>query len=221
MIHALLLGLAYGWGLAFLPGPAFFKLILTGLKKGFQAGMYLALGIVLSDLFYCTSVYFGISAIIDTPAMRFWLGAGGGGILVVFGISALFKRVGNRNAVEDQEELLLNKPTEFWKQLTKGFSINTLNPAALFFWIATVTAAHQDPLMKSSYHHWVFFVAILGSVFGTDLLKTGLAQRLSPLLTPRLLQWLQWLIGVVLVLFGAKLLIETVFKRDVIEVLIG
>jgi len=202
------MGMAYGFGLAFLPGPAFFKLLLTGLQKGFRPGLQLALGIVSSDFLYLLLVYFGISALIDTPAVKYGIGIGGGIILVIFGLAAILKNstkpTDDTSYIDDHEGF---KP--FMRNFAKGFTINALNPAALFFWVATVAAAHQDTVMNKGWDHFGFFAAILLSVFGTDLIKTYLAKGISRFLTPRLLNLLNKIIGASLLAFGIKLLLET------------
>ena len=81
MLNAILLGLGYGLGLAFLPGPAFFKLIQTSLEKGFKPAAFIAAGIAVSDFIYVVLVYSGISSIIENDTFKFSLGAGGGCLL--------------------------------------------------------------------------------------------------------------------------------------------
>jgi len=213
MIHAIIMGMAYGFGLAFLPGPAFFKLLLTGLQKGFRPSMQMALGILVSDLIYLLLVYFGVSAIINTTEVRYGLGLGGGIILMIFGTIAFFKSSLAPRDIESNADDH-NNLKAFIKNFSTGFSINALNPSALFFWIATVAAAHQDSVMVAGWDHFGFFAAILISVFSTDLVKAYLSKSISSWLTTKVLVTLNRVIGLSLMIFGLKLILETtgIFK---------
>ena len=207
MLNAILLGLGYGFGLAFLPGPAFFKLIQTSLEKGFVPAAYVAAGVAISDIIYVFLVYFGISTIIDNQTFRFFLGASGGFILVAFGLTSIFKQGRIKG-----EAIELPDSSQHIRLLLKGIAINFLNPGALLFWLATVSAAHINTSDK--WQHFGFFAAILLSVFTTDILKSALAQRISYLFTEKLMRRLNWVIGISLMLFGLKMLFETFFVNN-------
>jgi len=202
MLNAILLGLGYGLGLAFLPGPAFFKLIQTSLEKGFKPAAFIAAGIAISDFIYVVLVYSGVSSIIENETFKFGLGAGGGVILIAFGLTSVFKKRTHRPKTAD-----LDIKRENVGMLFKGLAINFMNPGALFFWLATVSAAHINS--NIGWEHFGFFAAILISLLSTDLLKAILARRISFLLTERLMRRLNIIIGVALILFGAKMLVET------------
>ena len=202
MLNAILLGLGYGLGLAFLPGPAFFKLIQTSLEKGFKPAAFIAAGIAVSDFIYVVLVYSGISSIIENDTFKFSLGAGGGAILIAFGLTSVFKKRTQRINTAD-----LDIKRENLGMFFKGLAINFMNPGALFFWLATVSAAHIQTTIK--WQHFGFFAAILISLLSTDLLKAILARKISYLLTESLMRRLNIVIGLALVVFGGKMLVET------------
>ena len=63
-------GVGFGVTLSFVAGPAMFALIQTSLTNGFKAGVHLALGISLSDIFMVFLTLFGISSLMDNPQSR-------------------------------------------------------------------------------------------------------------------------------------------------------
>jgi threonine/homoserine/homoserine lactone efflux protein len=52
MIESIVSGIGLGFVLSFLTGPVFFALIKTSIEKGFYAGVSLAGGVLVSDIFY-------------------------------------------------------------------------------------------------------------------------------------------------------------------------
>jgi hypothetical protein len=53
---------------------------------------------------------------------------------------------------------------------------------------------------------FVFFASIVGTVFLTDVVKAKLADRLRLLMTPRVIQVMNMVLGVVLVIFAGRLI---------------
>src|SRR5471030_622063 len=92
MFEAIISGIGIGLVLTFLTGPVFFALIKTSIERGFHAGVYLALGVVCSDIVFVGSILFG-SQLFDIPAhAKILAGEIGSAILFTVGIYYLFKK---------------------------------------------------------------------------------------------------------------------------------
>lgn len=201
-MEIILNGILSGIVLAFLIGPVFFTIIQTSIEKGFRCGMLVAIGVSLSDAFYITIVYLGITHIIENEAFRAYFGYAGGLILAGFGMYYLLIK-SRRLVLFDFEP---EKVTGVFRYIAKGFIINGMSPMVLIFWIGTVGVAAA----KFGYHEpseaILFFSAIVSTVFLTDVLKAKLADKLRHLLTPRFIRLMNIILGVVLVVFAGRLI---------------
>jgi threonine/homoserine/homoserine lactone efflux protein len=97
----------------------------------------------------------------------------------------------------------MNNP---WKLVGKGFVINGLSPMVLIFWLGTVGVATTKLGYSTPDKAIPFFAAIVSTVFVTDLLKAKLADNLRRLLTSKFIRNLNIALGVVLLIFGLRLI---------------
>lgn len=203
MMSAIRDGIILGIGLVFLIGPVFFTLVQTSAHKGFKLGVFLAIGIALSDLFYIFFTYAGISQIVNNNSIQFLLGLGGSIVMMVFGINMIIKKVPRH----EYAELKISNKHRL-KYVLKGFALNAINPGVLIFWIATVSSI----AFKSGYdqHELItLFSVAIGVNFIMDTGKAYIANRLSNLLTDKVIKAINVVMGIVLILFGVKLLYDT------------
>lgn len=191
-----------GLTLALLIGPVFFTLIQTSIERGFSSGVWVAAGISLCDAVYITLAYLGLSQFLSNGIAQIYMAYFGGLILVGFGGYYLF--IKNRRtlryktiSVKSYSPLLL---------MTKGFVINGLSPMVLIFWLGMVSLATTDFGYTSTSSVVTFFGSIVVTVFLTDLLKAKLADKLRKILTPHFIRIMNILLGLVMVLFGGRLL---------------
>lgn len=192
-------GITFGLLLAIMLGPVFFALLQTSLHEGFKAGFHLALGVLISDASLIAVCYFFASLIkaIDTHhVLMSWIG---GILLMGFGIFNFFHKI-QLKEVDD------NKKTVHAQFMLKGFLLNLLNPAVLFFWFGVVgMVTVKENYSKSD--DITFFSSTLITVFGTDLLKSFIANRIKNILKPNVMLWINRVIGIVLVGFGVRMII--------------
>ena len=78
-------GILLGLLVAVSLGPAFFAIIQTGINKGFRYGIYMAIGISISDIVLVTISYIIGSTLFDDPHNKVYVGLIGGIILIIFG----------------------------------------------------------------------------------------------------------------------------------------
>lgn len=200
MLEPILSGITFGLLLAVMLGPVFFALIQTSLHEGFKAGAFLAFGVFLSDAMYIGICYFFASLISMIDAHQMILGIAGGIIMIGFGVFNFFKKV-KLKEVDDE------KKTVHAHHILKGFGLNTVNPAVLFFWLSVVGLVH----VKEGYttlHEIAFFSSVLGTVFATDLLKSFISHRIKKILKPKVMIWINRVIGLALCGFGVNMILK-------------
>lgn len=196
-------GIFSGIVLACLIGPVFFTLIQTSIERGFSSGVFVAIGISLSDSFYILISYFGLTKILDAGNFRQYMAYGGGIILLLFGSYYLF--VKSRKLAQYDPKKIDN--ASGLRLAAKGFIINGLSPMVLFFWLATVSVATTQLGYSSSKSALLFFASIVITVFTTDVIKAKLADKLRVLMTPRVIRIMNIVLGVVMVIFAGKLIL--------------
>jgi len=196
-------GIASGIVLAFLIGPVFFTILQTSMERGFWSGFFVAVGVSLSDAFYIVVSYLGLVQFLQTEATRNYLAYGGGLVLFGFGIYYLFIKSRSLNNFYP-DKIKYRSPQRL---IAKGFLINGLSPMVIFFWIATVGIATTQFGYTSAKEVVLFFTAIVLTVFGTDILKAKLADKLRLLITPRFIRMLNIVLGIVLIVFAGKLIL--------------
>lgn len=194
-------GVLFGLLLTIFIGPVFFALIQTSIEKGFYSGVFMAIGIALSDAFYVSITYFGISQLFNADSINFWLGVAGGFIMLGFGAVSLLKPV---NAPKTQEVHIGGK-IGLMRQTVKGFLLNGINPSVFLFWIGIATMATVNYKYSGS-DVIGFFAAIISTVFLTDVIKSYLAHKLKRILTLKFMRWMNIVVGCGLLIFGLRLL---------------
>ncbi|HTF80146.1 MAG TPA: LysE family transporter, partial [Cytophagales bacterium] len=164
-----------------------------------------AIGISLSDIFYIFFSFIAVKSFTHISAFNYWLGIGGGCVLVVFGLQSILKKTENK---PDERVRLLGK--DIFKNVVKGFVLNSMHPGVVLFWMATVGGilSHSN---FTTFEHTVLFATSILTTFGMDFLKLNLASKLSNYLTVGFIKKLNMVIGVVLIICGIYLTYRTVF----------
>jgi threonine/homoserine/homoserine lactone efflux protein len=196
-------GIVSGVVLAFLIGPVFFTIIQTSIERGFSSGVYVAIGVSLSDALYILVSYLGLAAFMDNDSSKAYFAYVGGFILLAFGIYYLFIK-SRKLANFDPEKITYRSPGRL---IGKGFIINGLSPMVLFFWLATVGVATSEFNYDETREILIYFSAVVGTVFTTDVIKAKLADKLRILITPRVIRLLNIILGLVLVIFAGQLIL--------------
>lgn len=207
MLEAIVSGLTLGLVLSLLVGPVFFLLIDTSIKKGFKRGVYLSVGVLLSDLFYIALTYFSSVASGVVNNYQWEIGWAGGVLLIVFGIVTILKKPHIKSADLD----LTDKGSSVWVEVLKGFLMNLLNPFVLIFWLGvsgSVSAGKSFTYM----HTVIFFISVLATIFLTDVIKAWSASKLRAFLKPNLLIWVNRVSGTGLLLFGIRMIYKMIFS---------
>ena len=198
--------------LTFSFGPAFFALINTGIKFGYKTGAFLAIGVVLSDLFLsvlvCLLVHFGMANLLHSEKAQTFFSIIGGIILIVFG-AFFFKK----HSVKTDETIDINNQLPSAKLMVlKGFVLNLFNPSVWLLWLANVTAISKT-VDYSIIKMLMFFSVVLVAVLFVELFKVKLSGKIKHYLTDKIMTVVNYITGTALIIFGVILIYNHYFSQ--------
>lgn len=193
-------GLILGLTVAITLGPALFALLQTSIKHGVKIGIFLALGIFMSDLALVVGSYFGASRIVTNPKYHLILGVIGGVVMTAFGIYTFFKKVPRTEQVEVISEIRVKQkgPLPYF---FKGFFLNLANPFLWVFWISSVLAVNGS-YGGDQRSVALFFSGTLFMVLTTDILKVVLANKIKVAGNPQVKLWINRAVGLLFTIIG-------------------
>ncbi len=203
MVEPVISGILLGGLLALLVGPVFFMIINTSIKKGFLPASMLAFGVLLSDALFVILTYYGSSFLFYMKEHDDVIGICGGLLILGFGVGTYFKdatiKAEALEVIDDSKTRAID--------VIKGFTMNTLNPSALLFWLGVAgTITVKDNY--TGYNAMLFYGSTLGMVFGTDLLKAWVSTRLKGIITGKFLMWMNRISGLALSIFGIYMIVK-------------
>ena len=210
MVQTFFHGVFLGLGLAVLfIGPSLFALIQASIKNGFRSAAVMAFGISLSDVLLVSLAYLGAAQLIDNPNNVKYMRMVGSVILLGFGIYTLFQKHKNEDA--KNENIVVPTSGHLPIMFVKGFFLNLFNPSVFFFWLTWVGVASSQYTTRREVI--AFFIGTLGTVFATDLAKSYLAKLIKKILTPGIMKFVHYLMGVALIICGLVLMWDVYFNK--------
>lgn len=201
-MESILNGIVSGVALALLIGPVFFTIIQTSIERGFWSGFFVATGVSLSDAFYITICYLGVYQFFDRGNFKEYLAYVGGAVLLIMGFYYLVIK-SRKLAQRGPQNMEAKSP---YKLIVKGFIINGLTPMVFLFWLGIVGLTTTELGYHTPGKAIPFFASIVCTVFITDLIKAKLADKLRMALTPRFIRTMNFVLGIVLLIFGGHLI---------------
>lgn len=204
MIDAVLSGFGAGIFLSLMLGTVFFALIQNSVDFGYKSGVFIALGVVVSDMFFISVAMFGVSYLPDAPQVSFYSSALGGVLLMALGLVSFFKK----------NPKLVYPKTQFGNLMyyfSTGFLLNVLNPVNFFYWLAIVAYLQSEKFFPVS-EQIMFFVACLMAIFSTEVGIAYFASLLRKVFTPLVLRRINQVSGLIFLGFGMKLLYDAFTK---------
>lgn len=197
MLHAFLNGYASGFIMSLMLGTVFFALIQHSVDYGFKTGIFISMGVIISDLIFVSIAVFGTSLI---PAIREnenIIRVFGGSMLLLLGVSSW--RINKPKVVYQA-----SKGGTIFYFIGKGFLLNALNPVNLFTWVAVST--YLNGVMKYSVPlQLVYFTSCLLAIFVTEILISLGASKLRHLITEKIIVFINRMAGSVFIVAGAYL----------------
>jgi threonine/homoserine/homoserine lactone efflux protein len=207
----ILKGVVTGFVLSIMIGPVFFVLLETSITKGIRAALALDLGVLLSDLLYVLIAYVFYSEVasLSSKDNRYIMNIIGGVLFLVYGIVTLLKKT--KTDFEGNSTLTIPNSKDMLVLVIKGFLLNLANPMVIFYWFSIMTLGNSyvDDATTIQYPIFFFLLVIILTFFSFDILKIVGAKYLRPLVTNKLLNGLNKLIGIIFSLFGVFLILRS------------
>jgi len=197
-------GIAIGLTFAVLPGPGFFALVQTGIRRGLQAGICQSIGIFLGDIFVLLLCYFGITRILGVdPRNNLCFQIIGGIVLTVLGFYTFSKRGVQTYPYHDRKSISIRNNKQIY--LIKGFSLNVFNPGIWFIWITVIVSisARYGANDRSSL---IFLAGILSATLTADFMKCFVSHHISRFFDTQTMTRINHVIGIILIVFGVVLM---------------
>jgi len=212
MIEDIQAAIPLGFLLAFMIGPVFFVLLETSATKGFRAGLFFDLGVILADVIFLTIAYFSSFQLLENLSNQPGLYVFGGVILLIYGLTTFF----NRDYVKGRTDI---KPRKggYLSLFIKGFLLNFINIGVLVFWLGVIIIVGPS-LDNNPNRIIVFFSTMLGAYFIIDIFKILLAKQLRRKLTTERIRWVKKALGVILVICGLVLVIKGFLPKDKLNI---
>ena len=208
MITLFFEGILLGLLVAISLGPAFFAIIQTGINKGFKHGVFMAMGISLSDMLLVAISYLIGAQLFDNPQNKVYVGLIGGIILIIFGSVSWAKKPDILKRRHVKYPTPTGKPLYLYT--IRGFFLNVANPFLFFFWFGALgfvgKNAEEGKMLESTI---AFFAGTFATIFATDLLKSYVGGKIKGFLRPRKEIILNKIVGIALVIFGVVLIFRT------------
>ncbi|OIQ36517.1 MAG: lysine transporter LysE [Bacteroidetes bacterium MedPE-SWsnd-G1] len=205
MVEDILKAIPIGFGLAFMIGPVFFKLIQTSILKGARAAIVFDIGVVAADIVFILFAFYGshqfLTEIKDDPNLFFV----GGGILIIYGLSTYFRSKTELPTTDNG--FVIPEKKNYLGLFVKGFFLNFINVGVLAFWLIMVLGV-SSALSMDVDRIFRFFTAIIIAYFITDIGKIVLAKQLKSKLTPIVITKIKKGMGIALIIFGLVLVVK-------------
>jgi threonine/homoserine/homoserine lactone efflux protein len=202
MLDAIFSGFGTGIVLSLMLGTVFFALIQNSVNFGYKSGIFIALGVIISDVFFISAAILGTSFLPDVPKMPFYSSLVGGFLLISLGIASIFKK----------KSKIVYPKTKFGNLMyyfSTGFLLNVLNPVNFFYWVAIVAYLQTEKFFLLP-KQIIFFSSCLSAIFITEVAISYFASRLRNFFTPLVLRRINQVSGLIFVGFGIKLLYDAI-----------
>jgi L-lysine exporter family protein LysE/ArgO len=197
MLYAFFYGLLTGLILSSMLGTVFFCLVQNSIINGFKSGVFVATGVIISDIILILLSYFSATLFPKGGNTEMIVRICGAIFLLAMGISnlrshkkILFPKADNKNP------FLL---------ASKGFMLNILNPGNYLSWLA-VAATLNNVLHFSNGQRWLYYSGALSGIFGMEMLISFTATWFKKFISDKFLHRLDVVLGVAFIIFSFLLL---------------
>lgn len=209
MLELIISGIGLGIVLSFVTGPVFFALIKTSIEKGFHAGMWLAAGVLISDVIYILITVYGSSFINLESNYRVPIGIFGSVILLGIGLYYFFKKV-----KLNHENINCKKRNTGY--FFKGFLMCIFNPSMFLYWVSVTSGFISIHGRLKAEEILPFFGAILITQFSMDIVKAYYSNKLRYRIKEHTMVALNRVAGGLIIIFALKLMYNLVFTHSIL-----
>lgn len=196
--------------MAFMVGPVFLLLLEIAMTKGVKRALAFDLGVIAADILFIVAVFYSSSFLSNVTHLA-WVYGIGGVLIIGYGIYNIRSAKSKKHHLKEKDELPEGQAASLSVYAIKGFFMNFLNVGVLAYWLATVVVMrasvnNDENTMK------VYFIVTVATYFAVDLAKIFSARKLKKRLTDMVLIRIEKTVGLVLVVFGALMIVRGVFQ---------
>ena len=195
MIGALFYGIGTGMIMSVMLGTVFFALIQNSIDNGFKSGMYISLGVILSDVILISIAYFNSTLIPEGGTTENIIRICGAVFLIIYGLSNVLKKKSIAYPSTKKGQVLYF--------MGIGFLLNILNPGNLIGWVFTSSVVHVAGY--SATETVLFYIGALSAIFGMETLISFGAIKLKRFVTENILLKIDRVVGVLFLIFAVVL----------------
>jgi threonine/homoserine/homoserine lactone efflux protein len=194
-IHYLIKGFIIGLSISVPVGPIGILCIRRTLAHGRMVGFLSGLGAATADAFYGAVAGFGITFLVNfIIGKQIWLHLIGGALLCILGIKTFLSKPAEQGVpVEGNSR---------WHAYLSTFFLTLTNPLTIIFFVAVFAGLG----VGTGGEHFLFAgILVLGIFTGSAmwwLVLSGFTGLLQKLLSPKRLQWLNRISGLIMLGFG-------------------
>ena len=212
MLEDIQAAIPLGFFLSFMIGPVFFVLLETSATKGFRAALFFDLGVIIADIVFITAAYFSSFQLLENLSNQPGLYVFGGVILLVYGIITF-----RTKQVKLRDDDVKVTGGHYISLFIKGFLLNFINIGVLVFWLGVIIIVGPS-LDNDSNRIMLFFGAMIGAYFITDIFKILLAKQLRRKLTPKRIFLVKKALGIILIICGLVLIVKGFLPKDKLNI---
>ncbi|MBX7094039.1 MAG: LysE family translocator [Flavobacteriales bacterium] len=177
----------------------------TSIKEGIRAALLLDFGVFLSDVLYIYIALHFFSQRDSIMEHEHSITLVTGILLVFFGLYQFLGKK-KKKAMHEPQHLIRTRSKDL-RLFLKGFLINIINPTILLYWFGMIFVGFSKNAFTDN-EMIMFLCAIMASFFSIDVLKIIGARQLKKVVTPEFMHHLNRAIGVILMLFGAVMMVK-------------
>lgn len=196
MIAAFFYGLGTGMIMSIMLGTVFFALIQNSIDNGFKSGMFISLGVILSDVILISITYFNATLIPEGGTTEQIVRVCGAIFLLIYGLSNLLnkKKIAYPKTGKGQIMYFMGI----------GFLLNILNPGNFIGWTVVSTSLSQVAEYSNT-ETVLYYVGALAAIFGVETLISYGAVQLKRFVTLKFLMMVDRVVGVLFLIFAVVL----------------
>ena len=191
---------------AIVPGPVMTYTIEKSLEKGRYAGFVIIIGHAVLEIALIILIFFGFDIILKSNLAQTIIGLAGGALLVYMGSNMIYTSVKNKLSLKSSSNRKFSNNI-----VLSGFLLSALNPYFIFWWAVVGLSFIIQSYNRLGYIGVLIY--FLGHI-SADFLLYGLISFLvgsaKNFIQGKAYRIIIAVLGIVMVFFGAKFLIEAV-----------
>lgn len=162
----------------------------------------MACGVIASDIIFIALALLGVSFVPRQGIHGFFIEIAAALVLLILGIY-MFK---DRRTSKPNLQLAVG---DFFYYFSKGFLLNVVNPVNFLYWLGIASVARTT--WEYTIHQLlVYFAACLSGIFSAEVFISVMSNRLSNLLSEKILRIISRVVGAVFILLAIRIIYDVI-----------